>query len=90
MTLDLSLLRSLRWVDHSAVQSLVPLIEYQNLSNLFQTQGIGAADLKKLQEAGYNTIEAVAFAPRKDLIAIKGISEQKADKIIVSLCDGAL
>ena len=44
--------------------------------------GIGAADLKKLQEAGYNTIEAVAFAPRKDLIAIKGISEQKADKLI--------
>ncbi|KAJ1523534.1 hypothetical protein ONE63_001383 [Megalurothrips usitatus] len=45
-------------------------------------QGIGAADLKKLQEAGYNTIEAIAFAPKKDLIAIKGISEQKADKLI--------
>lgn len=50
-----------------------------------QSQGIAAADIKKLQEAGYNTVEAVAFAPRKDLIAIKGISEQKADKLIVSL-----
>ncbi|KAE8746864.1 hypothetical protein FOCC_FOCC006423 [Frankliniella occidentalis] len=46
------------------------------------TQGIGAADIKKLQEAGYNTIESIAFAPKKDLIAIKGISEQKADKLI--------
>lgn len=46
------------------------------------SHGIGAADIKKLQEAGYNTVESVAFAPKKDLITIKGISEQKADKII--------
>ncbi|KAK3929118.1 DNA repair protein RAD51-like protein 1 [Frankliniella fusca] len=53
----------------------------QNIKKL-TSQGISAADLKKLQEAGYNTIESIAFAPRKDLIAIKGISEQKADKLI--------
>ncbi|KAF7264578.1 RAD51 recombinase homolog spn-A [Rhynchophorus ferrugineus] len=44
--------------------------------------GINSGDLKKLQEAGYYTIESVAFAPKKYLLAIKGISEQKADKIL--------
>ena len=33
----------------------------------------GASDIKKLEEAGYNTIESVAYAPKKALIAIKGI-----------------
>ncbi|PSN36426.1 DNA repair protein RAD51 1 [Blattella germanica] len=47
-----------------------------------QTQGISAADIKKLEEAGYHTVEAVAFAPKKHLITIKGISEAKADKLI--------
>lgn len=41
--------------------------------------------MKKLEEAGYYTVEAVAFAPKKNLLAIKGISEAKADKILVSL-----
>lgn len=30
---------------------------------------------------GYHTVEAVAFVPKKHLLAIKGISEAKADKI---------
>ena len=37
-----------------------------------------------MEEAGFHTVEAVAFTPKKALIAIKGISEAKADKIIVS------
>lgn len=44
--------------------------------------GIGAADIKKLVEAGLHTVEAVAYTPRKNLLAIKGISEAKADKIL--------
>ncbi|XP_066142752.1 DNA repair protein RAD51 homolog 1 [Euwallacea fornicatus] len=44
--------------------------------------GINAADIKKLEGCGYNTIESVAFTPKKNLLAIKGISEQKAEKII--------
>ncbi|KAG8233048.1 hypothetical protein J437_LFUL004270, partial [Ladona fulva] len=44
--------------------------------------GISAADVKKLVEAGYHTVESVAFTPKKHLLAIKGISEAKADKII--------
>lgn len=51
-----------------------------------QGQGITAADVKKLEEAGYHTVEAVAFAPKKHLITIKGISEAKADKILVGCC----
>jgi hypothetical protein len=44
--------------------------------------GIHANDIKKLSDAGLNTVEAVAFTPKKNLIAIKGISDAKADKII--------
>ncbi|XP_067942556.1 DNA repair protein RAD51 homolog 1-like [Watersipora subatra] len=44
--------------------------------------GISASDCKKLVEAGLHTVEAVAFTPKKALVAIKGISEAKADKII--------
>ena len=47
----------------------------------FQSQGIGAADVKKLGDAGYHTVESVAYAPKKALLSIKGISEAKADKI---------
>ncbi|CAG2062112.1 unnamed protein product, partial [Timema podura] len=50
--------------------------------NKLEAQGIGGPDIKKLQEAGYHTVEAVAFAPKKHLLTIKGISEAKADKII--------
>jgi len=44
--------------------------------------GIVAGDIKRLKESGYNTVESVAFATRRSLMSIKGISENKADKII--------
>lgn len=50
---------------------------------LLKGNGITAGDIKKLEEAGYHTIESVAFAPKKWLITIKGISEAKADKILI-------
>jgi DNA repair protein RAD51 len=52
------------------------------LVNKLQEAGIHANDIKKLAEAGLNTVEAVAFTPKKHLLTIKGISEQKADKIL--------
>uniref|UniRef100_A0A8C5UR43 DNA repair protein RAD51 homolog n=1 Tax=Microcebus murinus TaxID=30608 RepID=A0A8C5UR43_MICMU len=74
----------------------------QPVSRLEQC-GINANDVKKLEEAGFHTVEAVAYAPKKELINIKGISEAKADKILteshsvaqaicraVSLADGTL
>lgn len=44
--------------------------------------GINASDTKKLREAGYHTVEAVAFTPKKQLCTVKGISEAKAEKIL--------
>ncbi|ELU41506.1 Rah1 [Rhizoctonia solani AG-1 IA] len=44
--------------------------------------GISAQDCEKLKAAGLYTLEAVAYTPKKNLIAIKGISEQKADRIL--------
>ncbi|PWA21848.1 hypothetical protein CCH79_00017580 [Gambusia affinis] len=44
--------------------------------------GISASDIKKLEDAGFHTIEAVAYAPKKELLNIKGISEAKADKVL--------
>ena len=51
---------------------------------MWQGNGISGTDVKKLEEAGFYTVESVAFAPKKTLLAIKGISEAKADKIVVS------
>ena len=49
---------------------------------LFQAQGIPMADLKKVKEAGVYTIEGIAYMSKKQLIVIKGISEQKAEKLL--------
>ena len=46
-----------------------------------EEKGINAGDIKKLEEAGYHTVEAVAFTPKKALIHVKGLSEAKVDKI---------
>jgi len=43
--------------------------------------GIGAADIKKLTEAGYLTVESVAYAPKKALLAIK-LSDKKVEKLL--------
>ena len=44
--------------------------------------GINNADVKKLMDAGFNTVEAVAFTSKKNLITIKGLTEAKVDKIL--------
>jgi len=46
-----------------------------------EQHGIAAADVKKLMAAGFYTVESVVYAPKKKLMEIKGVSEQKADKI---------
>lgn len=47
-----------------------------------EAQGIPSADLRKLKEAGVHTVEGVAYMSRKQLVTIKGISEQKAEKLL--------
>jgi DNA repair protein RAD51 len=49
---------------------------------LLEQQGINAGDIKKLEEGGYHTVEAVAFTPKKHLVLVKGLSEAKVDKIL--------
>mmetsp|Transcript_10257 Transcript_10257/g.17229 ORF Transcript_10257/g.17229 Transcript_10257/m.17229 type:complete len:338 (-) Transcript_10257:21-1034(-) len=44
--------------------------------------GISAGDVKKLTEASFFTVESVAYATKKLLMQIKGISEAKAEKLI--------
>ncbi|KIR69039.1 DNA repair protein RAD51 [Cryptococcus bacillisporus CA1873] len=62
-------------------ESLAPLLVAK-----LQEAGISAQDTKKLSDAGFHTVEAVAFTPKKTLCTIKGISEQKADKILAEAC----
>ncbi|CAO3568349.1 unnamed protein product [Mortierella alpina] len=52
------------------------------LTEKLEECGIQAADIKKLKEAGFFTVEFIAFTPKKALLTIKGISEAKADKIL--------
>lgn len=47
-----------------------------------KTVGVTASDVAKLMEAGYNTVQSLAFAPRKELLEVKGFSDVKVDKII--------
>lgn len=47
-----------------------------------QEYGINAQDIKKLADGGLHTVEAVVYTPKKTLMQIKGISDQKADRIL--------
>ncbi|KAI4168540.1 MAG: hypothetical protein LQ343_006326 [Gyalolechia ehrenbergii] len=44
--------------------------------------GLSARDIKLVVDGGFNTVESVAYTPRRVLEQIKGISEQKATKIL--------
>lgn len=52
------------------------------LINTLEKHGISVADIKKLTEVGFHTVESLAYTPKKALLGIKGISEAKADKIL--------
>lgn len=46
-----------------------------------QDLGVAAVDIKKLKEGGINTIESLAFASKRELCEIKGMSDAKVAKI---------
>jgi DNA-binding Xre family transcriptional regulator len=46
-----------------------------------QESGIAASDVSKLRDAGVHTVEGLAAASRKHLQSIKGLSEQKVEKL---------
>ena len=49
-----------------------------------QQHGVGTADVKRLQAAGFYTVESIAFSTKKALTAVKGVSDTKADKILAA------
>ena len=57
-------------------------LEGPTLIKALEEKGINAGDIKKLEEAGFHTVEAIAFTPKKQLVQVKGLSENKVDKII--------
>ena len=71
-------------MSQEAQQDVDSAIEFSGplLVSKLQEAGIHPQDIKKLTDAGLHTVEAVAFTPKKALISIKGISDQKADKIL--------
>ncbi|PPJ53667.1 hypothetical protein CBER1_00891 [Cercospora berteroae] len=52
------------------------------LTTLEGINGLTKRDISLFVEAGYNTVESVAYTPKKLLETIKGVSEQKATKIL--------
>jgi len=47
-----------------------------------EKHGINNGDLKKLADAGFNTVQSISFTARKNLLNIKGLTEAKIDKIV--------
>ncbi|KAF7696489.1 DNA repair protein RAD51 like protein A [Cucumispora dikerogammari] len=47
-----------------------------------EEKGISKSDISKLIEAGIVTIQGLAYIPHKNLLAIKGLSEQKVIKLV--------
>lgn len=69
----------------ASVQGDEDLEEFNPQAKLIKSlegNGITAGDIKKLQESGYYTVESVAYAPKKHLLAIKGLSDAKVEKIL--------
>jgi len=51
------------------------------LVRVLEHHGIAAADVAKLTAAGYYTVESLVFAPRRKLAEIKGVGDQRAERI---------
>ncbi|XP_013106973.2 DNA repair protein RAD51 homolog A [Stomoxys calcitrans] len=47
-----------------------------------EVNGITSNDIERLKNAGFHTVESVAFAPKKELLALKGFSDSKVDKLV--------
>lgn len=58
------------------------VLEATSITKLLENSDISERDVKNLKTAGFHTVESVAYATRKMLCEVKGISEQKADKLL--------
>jgi meiotic recombination protein DMC1 len=55
---------------------------YFNDIDLLSSKGVGQAEINKLKSAGLCTVLGVLMTTRKELTNIKGLSDQKVDKIL--------
>ena len=53
-----------------------------NPISALQDHGVNANDINHLKKAGYNSVESLLYTTKKMLIQVKGISENKVDKIL--------
>lgn len=58
------------------------VLEATPIAKLLDNNEISDRDIKSLKNAGFHTVESVAYATRKMLCEVKGISEQKAEKLL--------
>jgi DNA repair protein RAD51 len=61
------------------------ITEHRELTDVHVSKGVAGLtkrDIQLIVDGGYNTVESVAYTPRRILEQIKGISEQKATKIL--------
>ena len=58
------------------------MVNYRKIDEM-ENFGINKTDILKLKAGGFNTIESVAHSTLKKLQDVKGISEQKAQKLKV-------
>lgn len=47
-----------------------------------ETVGISKQDITKLSTSGYTTVDSIAYATKRDLLKINGISENKVERIL--------
>lgn len=64
------------------VETDTVVLEAAPISKLLENSDITDRDVKSLKNSGFHTVESVAYATRKMLCEVKGISEQKADKLL--------
>lgn len=61
-------------------------VDEENLTSVsidkLQEFNVNAADINKLKAAGICTVKGLLMVTRKELLNIKGISDQKIDKMI--------
>ena len=65
------------------IQPKISVEEGPSPIKILESHGFTASDIKKLLDAGFNTVESIAFAMIKDIVAVKGISEMKAEKLSI-------
>eukprot|EP01036_Dinobryon_divergens_P025927 gene25927-34522_t len=66
--------------EYNENEEMAVAVCYHRIEEL-ENHGVNRNDIAKLKTAGFNTIEAIAHATLRKLLEVKGISEQKAQKI---------